>query len=307
MKILVTGGAGFIGSQIAQAYIEKGHQVVVLDNLSSGNRAFVPDNAKFYEMDILDPEIEELMQKEKFDAVNHHAAQISVTGSVRDPLNDAKTNILGTLHLLKKAVESGVAKFIFASTGGAIYGDQERFPADETHSCTPYSPYGIAKYSAEHYVRFFIQNHNLSGTVLRYSNVYGPRQDPDGEAGVVAIFCKRVLEGKALIVYGDGEQTRDFISVRDIVSANEMALSPKCQGIFNIGRGEETTVNSLAKQLSSLSGATAGIEYAEARPGEQQRSCIDPKKFSAAFGWRAQITLEKGLLDTLEYFKTLED
>jgi UDP-glucose 4-epimerase len=305
MKILVTGGAGFIASQIAQTYIDQGHQVVVLDNLSSGNRAFVPTDAQFIEMDILDPEVEKLFQEEKFDAINHHAAQISVTGSVRNPLNDAKTNILGTLHLLQKAVESGVEKFIFASTGGAIYGDQERFPADETHSCDPYSPYGIAKYSAEHYIRFFIKTYNLSGTVLRYSNVYGPRQDPDGEAGVVAIFCKRILEGKPLIVYGDGEQTRDFISVRDIVAANIIALSPQCQGIYNVGRGEETTVNHLAKSLAHLAGATAGIQYAEARAGEQKRSCIDPEKFNTAFGWRAHVTLEKGLFETLEYFKTL--
>jgi len=305
MKILVTGGAGFIGSHITEAYINSGHEVSVLDNLSSGSRDFIPDSARFYEMDILDPELDKILQKEKFDAINHHAAQISVTRSVRDPLYDAKTNIFGTLHLLKKAVESGVAKFIFASTGGAIYGNQEKFPADETHPCSPYSPYGISKYSTERYVRFFIQNHKLSGTILRYSNVYGPRQDPDGEAGVVAIFCKRILREEALIIYGDGEQTRDFLSVHDVVTANEIALKPECQGIFNIGFGKETTVNQLAEILNQISNKNTAIQYAPARPGEQRRSCIDPEKFISSFSWQSEINLEQGLRDTFEYFKTL--
>ncbi|QPJ65482.1 MAG: NAD-dependent epimerase/dehydratase family protein [Candidatus Nitrohelix vancouverensis] len=303
MNILVTGGAGFIGSQIAEAYLKQGFKVVVVDDLSSGKREQVPAGAEFYPMNILDPEIEGLFSRHKIQAVNHHAAQISVNRSVADPMFDANSNIIGALHLLKISVKSKVEKFVFASTGGAIYGNQLQYPADESHRCEPCSPYGIAKHSVEHYLRFFNETHGLHTVALRYSNVFGPRQDPHGEAGVVAIFCKRLLNDQPLLVYGDGEQTRDFVFVKDIVRANQIALQEDCSGIFNVGTGIETTVNHIARSLVQLAGKSVEIEHASARPGEQSRSCIDPGLFSSQFDWRPSVNLEDGLFETYDYFK----
>ncbi|MDE1044531.1 MAG: NAD-dependent epimerase/dehydratase family protein, partial [Nitrospinaceae bacterium] len=219
MNILVTGGAGFIGSHIVNTYIEAGHCVTVIDNLSSGRLQFLNPKAKFYEIDILDPKITEVLKSEKINAINHHAAQISVSESLIDPLFDANSNIIGTLQLLQCAVSLKIEKFIFASTGGAIYGEQIYFPANEDHPCQPLSPYGISKLSAENYLKFYNEQFGLSTTVLRYSNVFGPHQNPQGEAGVVAIFCERLIKDQKPVICGDGEQTRDFISVRDIAQA----------------------------------------------------------------------------------------
>ncbi len=303
MNILVTGGAGFIGSQIAEAYLQQGFKVVVVDDLSSGKREQVPEGAEFYRMNILDPEIEGLFSKHKIQMVNHHAAQISVNRSVTDPIFDANSNIIGALHLLKNSVKSKVEKFVFASTGGAIYGNQLQYPADESHRCEPCSPYGIAKHSVEHYLRFFNETHGLRSVALRYSNVFGPRQDPHGEAGVVAIFCKRLLNDQPLQVYGDGEQTRDFVFVKDIVRANQIALQENCSGIFNVGTGIETTVNHIAESLIHLANKSVNIEHASPRPGEQSRSCISPGLFSSKFAWRPEVSLEDGLFETYDYFK----
>ncbi len=303
MNILVTGGAGFIGSHIVNTYIEAGHLVTVIDNLSSGERRFINPAAKFYEMDILDPEVPEVLKAEKINTINHHAAQISVSESVTDPVHDANSNIIGTLQLLKYAVSSNVKKFIFASTGGAMYGEQIHFPANEDHPCHPLSPYGISKLCAENYLRFFNEQYGLSTTVLRYSNVFGPHQNPHGEAGVIAIFCQKIVKDQEPTICGDGAQTRDFIFVGDVVQANLIALDPACIGMFNVGTGIETRVNSLTDCLLGISKKNISALHGPARDGEQRRSVIDSKKFHEYFGWEPKVSLEQGLIETYDFFK----
>ncbi len=302
MNILVTGGAGFIGSHIAEAYIREGHRVVVLDNLSTGKREQVHPDATLYEMDLMDSALEDIFKRENIEAINHHAAQISVTQSVADPAFDAEINIVGSLKLLKLAAAYKVKKFIFASTGGALYGEQDYFPADEEHPKQPLSPYGIAKLTVERYLGYFQANFNIQPTILRYSNVYGPRQDPHGEAGVVAIFCKLLLKDQPPVIFGDGEQTRDFVSVFDVASANLKALSENCQGIYNVGTGVETSVNTLTAHLIEGSGKTLSPQHDPPRMGEQNRSSIDSGKFSREHGWQPALSLKEGLKQTLEFF-----
>ena len=303
MNILVTGGAGFIGSHIVNGYIEAGHHVAVIDNLSSGELRFLNPKAKFYEMDIIDIKVPEVLKKEKINAINHHAAQISVSDSVTDPVFDANSNIIGTLQLIQNAVSLNIEKFIFASTGGAMYGEQVHFPASEDHPCQPLSPYGISKLCAENYLSFFNDQYGLSTTVLRYSNVFGPHQNPHGEAGVIAIFCQKLVKSQKPVICGDGEQTRDFISVRDVVQANLIALDPKCIGAFNVGTGKETSVNSLTECLLGISGKTISAIYGSARNGEQRRSVIDYKNFHESFGWKPEVSLEQGLIETYDFFQ----
>ena len=302
MNILVTGGAGFIGSHIAERYLNEGHRVVVLDNLSSGKREQVPAQATFYEIDLMDPEVERIFEKEGIEVINHHAAQISVTESVKAPDFDATINIVGTLKLLDRAARHGIKKIIFASTGGALYGDQEQYPAPEDHPCRPMSPYGISKWSVEQYLRFFQANYPLEACIFRYSNVYGPRQDPHGEAGVVAIFSQKLIKSQSPVIFGDGKQTRDFISVFDVVAANVIALEPSCHGTFNISTGEETSINHLTQNLTDISGKGIETQYASARPGEAQRSSVDSRKFQKSFPWKPSRTMEQGLSETFEYF-----
>jgi UDP-glucose 4-epimerase len=303
MKILVTGGAGFIGSHIVNAYINAGHDVIAIDNLSSGEIKLVNPKAKFYHLDIHSPEVKTILEKEKITAINHHAAQISVSASVSNPLFDANSNIIGTLQLLQNAVSLNIEKFIFASTGGAMYGEQKTFPASEKQPCKPLSPYAISKLSAENYINYYDTQYGLNTTVLRYSNVYGPHQNPHGEAGVVAIFCERLLKGQQPIINGDGEQTRDFVYVQDIVKANTIALNPQCSGLFNVGTGKETSVNSLIRCLIKASAIAASIEYGPAKKGEQKRSSIDSEKLLKGFGWKPGVSVEEGLLETFNYFK----
>ncbi len=302
MNILVTGGAGFIGSHIVDAYLMEGHRVVVLDNLVTGKREQVHPDAVFHAMDLMDPAVEDIFTQEKFDAVNHHAAQISVTQSVADPAFDAEINILGSIKLLKLATSYRVRKFIFASTGGALYGEQTAYPADEEHPQRPMNPYGIAKLTVERYLDYFRDNYNLQSTVLRYSNVYGPRQDPHGEAGVVAIFCRQLLQDQPPVIFGDGEQTRDFVSVFDVVDANLKALAENCQGTYNIGTGEETSVNTIAAFLIAAAGKPLSPRHDPPRMGEQLRSCIDYGKFKRDHGWQPAQTLQQGLKDIFDFF-----
>ena len=302
MNILVTGGAGFIGSHLVNTYIEAGHQVIVVDNLSSGELRFLNPKATFYEIDILDPNFAEVLKREKIDVINHHAAQISVTGSISDPQSDANSNIIGTLQLLKSAVSLKAEKFIFASTGGALYGEQDYFPAGEDHPVQPLSPYGISKLSAENYIRFYQEKYGLRSTILRYSNVFGPHQNPHGEAGVVSIFCEKLVNDQEPVILGDGKQTRDFISVRDIARANLIALDNNCNGTFNISSGIETSVNSLAKSLLDISGKNIETAHGLARNGEQRRSALDYKKFHEGFGWKPEVSLEQGLIETYNFF-----
>ncbi|MCH7515783.1 MAG: NAD-dependent epimerase/dehydratase family protein, partial [Bacteroidetes bacterium] len=252
MKILVTGGAGFIASQIADVFIDEGHEVVVLDDLSTGFEENINPKAKFVRLNINDHKVSSLFEKEKFDVVNHHAAQMDVRKSVADPLFDANTNILGTINLLQHSVKFGVKKFLFSSTGGAVYGEQEYFPADENHPTHPVSPYGITKLCVEKYLFYYGGEYNLNYTVLRYANIYGPRQNPFGEAGVVAIFCTKLLKGEQPIINGTGKQTRDYVFVQDVVEANLLTLSDDKSDIYNIGTGIETNVNELFSFLIDI-------------------------------------------------------
>jgi len=303
MKILVTGGAGFIGSHVADAFIGQGHEVVILDNLSTGRKENVNAHAQFVKMNIQDPEIMDLFEQEQFDVVDHHAAQMDVRLSVADPIYDANNNILGTINLLQASVKYGVKKFIFISSGGAIYGEHDYFPADEEHPTRPLSPYGITKLSCEKYLYFYFKTHRLNFVILRYSNVYGPRQNPHGEAGVVAIFASRLLTGEQPIINGNGIQTRDYVYVGDAVTANLKALEYNNNDYFNIGTGIETTVNELFDSINHLT--NAGIEevYGPAQPGEQLRSVLDIQKAKKLLNWNPQVSLDEGLAKTVEYFK----
>lgn len=302
MNILVTGGAGFIGSHIVDAYIQAGHHVVILDNLSTGKQEQVHPEAKFYPFGLTDPNLKDVFQQENIDVINHHAAQISVTQSVADPAFDAEMNILGSLKLLELAVANRIPKLIFASTGGALYGEQDTFPANEEHPTHPMSPYGIAKLTVERYLNYYRENFEVQPTVLRYSNVYGPRQDPHGEAGVVAIFCKQLLKDQQPVIFGDGEQTRDFVSVFDVVKANLKALSENCTGTYNIGTGKETTVNTVAASLIQASGKSFSPQHNPPRMGEQRRSSIDSTKFNKDHGWQPVRSLDEGLKETFDFF-----
>ena len=302
MKVLVTGGAGFIGSHVTDRLIDAGAEVVVVDNLSSGRRGTVNPRARLHAMDIGDEGIRQLFEHEHFDCVDHHAAQMNVRRSVDDPIFDARVNILGSLNLLQAAVATGVKKFVFASTGGAIYGEQLTFPADETHQTWPMSPYGIAKLAVEKYLAFYREVYGLSYTALRYANVYGPRQDPHGEAGVVAIFGQRLLAHEPAIINGDGEQTRDFVYVDDVVRANVLAATTDLQGIYNVGTGIETSVNVLYASLAKHTALAAAPQYGPAKAGEQRRSVLDSRKLQAATQWRPLISLDEGLRHTVAYF-----
>jgi len=303
MKILVTGGAGFIGSHVVDAYLELGHEVVVVDNLSSGSIENLNPKAKFYKMDIRDSDIEDLFKNEKPDVVNHHAAQMDVRKSVEDPIYDADVNIIGSLNLLQNCIRYGVKKFIFASTGGAIYGEQDYFPADEEHPTRPLSPYGVAKLTVEKYLYFYKEVHGLNYVVLRYANIYGPRQNPHGEAGVVAIFTSKMLKGEQPVINGDGFQTRDYTFVGDVVRANVLALSYEKSDVFNIGTGIETDVNTLFHKLKQLTSANCDEFHGPAKPGEQRRSVISYEKIYKTLGWKPMTSLDEGLRLTVEFFK----
>jgi len=304
MKILVSGGAGFIGSQIVDAYLQEGHKVVVIDDLSRGKKENLAKGVKFYQIDICQQKkLNKILEKEKPEIINHHAAQIELRKSVSHPQLDAKINILGSINLLESAVKIHAKKFIFASTGGALYGEQKKFPADETHPIQPLSPYGIAKRAVELYLYYYYQVHNLEYVSLRYSNVYGPRQDPYGEAGVVAIFCEKLWSGASPIINGSGEQTRDFVYVQDVVEANVLALKKGVIGEFNIGTGKESSVNQIYKILSQIIGSKITPQYGPQKKGEQMRSVLDPALAEKTLGWKPKISLEEGLKLTAEFFK----
>ena len=304
MKILVTGGAGFIASHISDAFINENHEVFVLDNLSTGFERNINPKAKFLKGDITSSSIIEIFDKEKFDVVNHHAAQIDVRKSVVDPMRDASINILGTVNLLQACIKSGVKKFMFASTGGAIYGEQDYFPADEKHPTNPVSPYGITKLTVEKYLYFYKNEYGLNYTVLRYANVYGPRQNPFGEAGVVAIFANKLLKKENPIINGEGKQTRDYVFVGDVVKANVTTLSSKSSDIFNVGTGIETSVNELFTKLNLISGGNAVEKHGPAPKGEQSRSVITSEKLYKVFNWKPSIKIDEGLKKTFDSFKT---
>ena len=304
MKILVTGGAGFIASQISDTYIREGHDVHILDNLSTGFEKNINSKAQFIKLDISSPAILDLFEKEKFDVVNHHAAQIDVRKSVNDPIFDASTNILGTINLLQCCIKTGVKKFMFASTGGAVYGEQEYFPADEKHPTNPVSPYGITKLTIEKYLFFYKNEYGLNHTILRYANVYGPRQNPFGEAGVVAIFANKLLKNENPIINGDGKQTRDYVFVEDVVKANLTVLNDAASDIYNVGTGIETSVNELFTMLNSIAGNKAIEKHGPAPKGEQARSVITSNKLFNKFNWKPSVKIDVGLSKTFDSFKS---
>ncbi len=303
MKILVTGGAGFIASQIADAFITDGHQVVILDDLSTGFEKNINPKAKFVKANICDKNLDKLFESEKFDVVNHHAAQMDVRRSVKDPEFDASTNILGTINLLQNCVKYGVKKFMFASTGGAIYGEQDYFPADEKHNQQPKSPYGISKLAVEKYLYFYNSEYKLNYTILRYANIYGPRQNPFGEAGVVAIFSTKLLKDEQPTINGHGKQTRDYVFVGDVVKANQLALMDEASDVYNVGTGIETDVNQLFHFINNITDAKKEELHGPTAAGEQLRSVITSDKLFNKFGWRPATKFEDGLKATVEFFR----
>lgn len=322
-KVLVTGGAGFIGSHVAQAYLDRGHQVWVLDNLSSGKRENVPRGAVFVEMDIRDGAVKDLFREVGFHWVNHHAAQIDVRVSVADPLHDADVNLLGLLNLSEAARETGTLRFLYISSGGVVYGEPKLRPTPESAPKLPLSPYGVSKLAGEYYLNYFREVHGLEYVALRYGNVYGPRQDPHGEAGVVAIFSTRLLSRSPLSVFGDGEQTRDYIYVEDVVAANLLLSEvegeklrkacrpgePPPEGLdvwaFNVGTGIGSSVNRLADLLEGVAGVAPGREHRPPRTGELRHSTLDSSRLRA-LGWRCRWTLEGGLRKTFHYIAEKE-
>jgi len=303
MNILVTGGAGFIGSHIADAYIAEGHNVIIVDNLSGGVLENINPKAKFYQLDIRSEKLEDVFQKEKINIVNHLAAQMDVRRSVVDPKFDASVNVVGGLNIFECARKHGVKKIIFSSTGGAIYGEQDYFPADEEHPTRPLSPYGITKLCTEKYLFFYKAVYGINHVILRYANVYGPRQNPHGEAGVVAIFCNKMLKGEQPVINGDGKQTRDYTYASDVVKANLLALKYDGSNIYNIGTGIEADVNKLFFELRSHLNPSCLEQHAPAKAGEQQRSVISYKKIERELGWKPTMQLKEGLRLTAEYFK----
>jgi len=305
MRIFVTGGAGFIASHIVDAYIGLGHRVTVIDDLSTGRRENLNAHARFQQLDIRDaPAVSRLFSEGGFDVVNHHAAQMDVRRSVADPVFDASVNILGVLTLLEAAVASGVRRVIFASSGGAIYGEQDYFPADELHPTRPISPYGVAKLATEQYLYYYRAVHGLGAVCLRYANVFGPRQNPEGEAGVVAIFASRMLGNGQPVINGEGTQTRDYVYVADVVRANVLALGFDGSAVFNVGTGVETDVNRLFTALRSATGAGCREIHAEAKKGEQLRSVLDYARIKKELGWAPGVRLDEGIARTVEFFRS---
>jgi UDP-glucose 4-epimerase len=303
MRILVTGGAGFIGSHIVDAYLGLGHEVVVVDDLSSGRAENVNPAAAFHALDVRDPDLERVFVTHRPEVVNHHAAQIDVRRSAADPVHDIEVNIIGTVRLLRHCMAHGARRVIFASTGGAIYGEPQYLPADEEHPVRPLSPYGLDKFAAEHHLRLFREQGGPDYTILRYANVYGPRQDPHGEAGVVAIFARAMLGGGIPTIFGDGEQTRDFVYVSDVVRANVAALEREVPGPLNIGTGRPTSVNAVCQGLARLAGCDRPPHYAPERPGEVRHIHLACARARNELGWEPQVALEQGLAQTVAHFR----
>ena len=307
-RVLVSGGAGFIGSHVVRAHLTAGDEVAVLDDLSTGRVENLPAGIRLERVDVRSPEARAFVASGGFTVLNHHAAQMDVRRSVADPMYDAQVNVLGLLNLLEGARAGGVRRVVFASSGGTVYGDGASPPTSETAAKLPASPYGTAKLTSEYYLATFAQLFGLEAVALRYSNVYGPRQNPHGEAGVVAIFGKRLQAGEPITIYGDGEQTRDLVFVEDVAAANLVAAGRPLPGLssldaraFNIGTGVETSVNRLAELLAAAAGRSADIRRAPARTGEILRNALDVRKAGQELGWRPQVSLPDGLARTLRW------
>jgi UDP-glucose 4-epimerase len=302
MKILVTGGAGFIGSHVVDAYLEQGHHVVVVDDLSAGKRENVDPRARLYAVDIREAKLEEIFAAERPDIVNHHAAKASVRESMARPMLYADVNILGSLNLLELSRKYEVRKLIYASTGGAVYGEPEYLPADEVHPIHPLDPYGVSKAGFEHYLPLYRTQYGLPFTVLRYANVYGPRQDPLGEAGVVAIFTGQMLRGEQAVINGGGQQERDFVYVEDVARANILCLDRGDGGIYNIGTGVGTSINEIFARLKTATDYGLKEVHGPAKAGEVFKVYLDVNKAARELGWQATVGLQEGLAVTVEYF-----
>lgn len=304
MKILVTGGAGFIGSHITDAYIAAGNEVVIVDNLSTGKIENVNPKAKFYELDLCSNEALKVVEEEKPAIINHQAAQIDVRISVADPINDIKINVIGLVGLLETGRKNGLKKVIFASSGGTVYGEQDEFPASENHSTWPVSPYGLNKLACEKYLHFYKVQYGIDYVALRYGNVYGPRQNPHGEAGVVAIFVEKMLSGEQPVINGEGKRTRDYVYVDDVVSANLIALNDKASCAYNVGTSVETDVNTIFRNLKEFTNSQCSEEHGPDKPGEQSRVSISPARIERELGWRCNVPLAEGMSKTVEWFRT---
>jgi UDP-glucose 4-epimerase len=309
MRVLVTGGAGFIGSHVAEAYLQAGHEVRIIDSLVHGRVENVPRGAAFEQLDIRHPDAARIIREWRPDVINHHAAQMDVRVSVSDPRFDASVNVDGLLNLLEAARETEVGRFLYVSSGGVVYGEPEQRPTPESAPKLPESPYGVTKLAGEQYLYYYHRVHGLEYAALRYSNVYGPRQDPHGEAGVIAIFSTRLLRGDPLLVFGDGEQTRDYVYVGDVVAANLLlteASFPRARSLddrgFNVGTGIETSVNDLAGTLIGIAGSDAPVEHAPARRGELRHSSLDANRLRS-LGWAPRQGLEEGLRTTYEWIR----
>lgn len=302
MKVLVTGGAGFIGSHLVDALIEKNHEVTVIDDLSCGKKENVNEKAKLVQMDIRDKKLADVFKEKKPEIVFHLAAQKNVRISVADPCLDADINIIGSLNLLENC-RKHQSKVIFSSTGGAIYGDTEEVPTPETHPETPISPYGVAKLAIEKYLYYYQTVFGLAYVSLRYANVYGPRQDPKGEAGVVAIFAEKMLKNEAPLIFGHGRQTRDYVYVSDVVKANLLVMPREIKGIYNVGTSQETSVNDLFGQMAEIGNFQTEEKHGPAVPGEQRISNLSFQKIKKELGWSPEISLKEGLNKTINWFK----
>jgi UDP-glucose 4-epimerase len=303
MKIVVTGGAGFIASHIVDAYIQLNHEVYIIDDLSTGQNRNLNPSAKVYTLDIADPKAGRLIAEIQPHVLNHHAAQMDVRRSVADPAFDARVNIIGFVNLLEACKDAGVKRVIFSSSGGAVYGDREPIPATEAHETLPQSPYGVSKLTGELYLGYYHMAFGLPYVALRYANVYGPRQSTQGEAGVVAIFISQLLAGKNPVINGDGKQTRDYVFVGDVVRANIAALDSDFIGAVNIGAGKETDVVTLCERLRAGVGSPVKAVHGPAKPGEQRRSCLETSLATQVLGWRPEVALEQGLLQTIAYYR----
>lgn len=307
MKILVTGGAGFIGSHVVDLYLEAGYEVAVVDDLSSGAQSNLNPSATFYEMDIRDPRLVEVFEREKPDVVNHHAAQMDVRRSVDDPIFDADVNIMGSLQLLELSRRFGIKHFIYISSGGAVYGEPEYLPCDESHPINPICQYGASKHTVEHYLYMYRVNYGLAFTVLRYANVYGPRQNPHGEAGVIAIFTGQMLDGLQVNINGDGQQSRDFVYVADCARANLLALNNgSTQGIYNIGTGWETSINEIFSQLRTVTSYGLPPVHGPAKLGETRTIFLDIGKAKKELAWEPTVGLKEGLERTVSHHRSAQ-
>jgi UDP-glucose 4-epimerase len=304
MKILVTGGAGFIASHVSEGYLRAGHKVVVIDNLSTGRRENLPHNARFYEQDITDlPAMERIFADERPQIINHHAAQMDVRRSVREPLFDAKVNILGALGLLELAVRHKIGKFLYASTGGASYGEVDRVPVDEDYPAAPICHYGVSKLTLERYLFLYKRLYGLNYTVMRYPNVYGPRQNPHGEAGVVAIFALQMLRGDRPTIFGDGSKTRDYVFIDDIVKANLALLKTGDGTILNLGRGEPVSDYQIFELVRTATGYHGDPHYAPVRPGEVAHIALDARRARVLAGWMPETSLKQGVSRTVSFIR----